>query len=243
MIDAITASEEDKLESLENCYSKGLPRGYQDKKGWTLLHWAAYYENMNVSQYLIERGENADYKNDVGSFPYDLVKDSNTHLYNFLKRKAEEPLLMEDAISAVQNKKMGALVDCYKRGLPKDQRDKAGWTLLHWSAFWDMFEMSIFLIDMGESAGTDDGKGIYPHDNLERNTSPKHYDFLKAKNKEQMTIINATTVEQNDQKISKPILTQHRLSSERKINSEEKKSNKMISECKVNAKKTRFHKK
>lgn len=57
---------------------------YRVVSGWTLLHYAAFYDKLKIAKYLLDNGADPTLKNDMGFTPIDKVK--NNEMRNLLMK-------------------------------------------------------------------------------------------------------------------------------------------------------------
>ncbi len=108
----------------------------KDNNGWTPLHYASYYNHIEIAKLLIERGTDVNAKgNGGGRTPLHVAST-----YNSIKIVE---LLIE-------------------RGADVEAKDNDGWTPLYYASSWNRIAMAELLIDAGADVNVKDDRGYTP---------------------------------------------------------------------------------
>ena len=76
---------------LQELIEKGANVNAQDKKGYTALHWAAYWNDEKMTKMLLEAGAKTNLKSDLGQTPVESARifkhrDSLKHLEQYVPK-------------------------------------------------------------------------------------------------------------------------------------------------------------
>jgi len=165
--------------------SLGIGVEARDAWGYTPLHMAAEAGNMDVAEFLINRGADINAKitwfirNDdypIGSTPLDIVLDNDpqSELAKYLEAKGAKTgrylpgkLYFEDLgnveielFQAVRNGNLSVITKRIRSGADINARDNAGWTSLHWAAYFGREWTIKFLIKNGAQVNEPSAKFI-----------------------------------------------------------------------------------
>jgi ankyrin repeat protein len=110
---------------------RGVDVNAREKDGWTSLHWAAFKGRVEVAQFLLDHGANANMETANG--------ESALHMVSRGEYGSEEHGI------GIARLLLG-------RGLDVNARRKDGWTSLHCAAFKGRVEVAQFLLDHGANA-------------------------------------------------------------------------------------------
>jgi len=118
----------------------GFNVGKKDSDGYTLLHRAAYYGDLEMVKYLIDRG--ASWNTCIKYYGYPVFKAAEGGHLNVVKYFVEE------------------------LGFDVNKRDKDSWTVLHWAAMGDKGEDNVkvvqYLLSKGLDIDVSTKKGLTP---------------------------------------------------------------------------------
>lgn len=165
--------------------SLGIGVNSKDTWGYTPLHTAADTGNLDVAEYLLSNGADINAKitwfirNDdypIGSTPLDIALDNDpeSDLTKFLKAKGAKTgrylpgqLYFEDLgnteielFRAVRNGNLTVITKRLRANANVNAKDNAGWTPLHWAAYFGRTWTVKYLIKNGAEINSPSGKYI-----------------------------------------------------------------------------------
>ncbi len=156
-IEAITAIENNDIKALKGLFNRGLEIIRQDESGWTLLHWAVFHKREEIVRFLLKNKADANLKDKESRAPIDYCSDTQSNIFKLLfintdthiRTRAIQTMQasqMIDAISAIENNDVKELDNLLLKGLSINQKGEAGWTLLHWSSYYEKTSITKWLI-------------------------------------------------------------------------------------------------
>ncbi|MCI5054485.1 MAG: ankyrin repeat domain-containing protein [Flavobacteriales bacterium] len=87
--DLFEAVEFGNLNAVRTFWSEDIDMNYQDKKGWTLLMYAAYYGFTDIFEFLVEKGANVDVIDTENRTARSIALDNgNEHLLELISSTA-----------------------------------------------------------------------------------------------------------------------------------------------------------
>ena len=131
----LEAVKNNEIAEVRSLLAAGADVNFVGPEGWTSLHWAAWYANIEMVELLVDAGANVDAVNADGETPLYLAVDNGY---------TETVELLVDA---------GANVDAV---------DADGWTSLHLAAWYANIEMVELLVDAGANVDAVNADGETP---------------------------------------------------------------------------------
>ena len=140
-------------------------------RGWTALHWAAYYNRLKIVKILIDAGADVNIQNEEEDTPLHiatrwcniktikLLLDSGADV-NIKNKKGWTPLHSTLAIEYLD--KLTLLLSVPDIDL--NVQDTEGWTPLHWAVYFNEFKVVEILVDAGARKDIRDDGGRLPYD-------------------------------------------------------------------------------
>ncbi|KAM3136330.1 hypothetical protein pb186bvf_011629 [Paramecium bursaria] len=113
-----------------------------DTNGWTPLHHAAFYNEVNALQQLIDRGANINAYSNRGYFPIHVAAQNNSHqAIKLLKEQGANPNCIDDQqctpLHHAAKKGFKQSVEVlFNLGADIYAQDNRQWTALHYAAFY-----------------------------------------------------------------------------------------------------------
>lgn len=135
----------------------------KDKKnGYTVLHWAAFHDNLTLVKYLIELSADINAKSVKGETPLDLAAQAGS--LDVLDFFIEEQNMQYDIFTAAAKGYTATVRYFIERKVkPVNSADSSGWTPLHRAAYNNRLETVKFLVNE---------KGAKVNISNKRNSSP-----------------------------------------------------------------------
>jgi ankyrin repeat protein len=131
-------SEEHGISIARLFLGRGLDVNAREKDGRTSLHWAAFKGRVEVAQFLLDHGANANMASDTGETALNMVSEGE---YDSQEQGVSTARLL------------------LERGVDVNARRKDSWTSLHWAAFKGRVEVARVLLDHGANATLETANG------------------------------------------------------------------------------------
>ncbi|WP_375316208.1 ankyrin repeat domain-containing protein [Wolbachia endosymbiont (group A) of Colletes cunicularius] len=131
----------------------------KDSGDWTPLHYAVYYNALDVVKFLVNKGADINAKDKDSKTPLDLAAQENDKsVAEFLKQKELDKKLL----AAVQDAGLNEVKDLINQKANINAKDMYGWTPLHFAASRDKLSVVEFLFNNNANVKTKDVYGNTP---------------------------------------------------------------------------------
>ncbi|MGL9761743.1 MAG: ankyrin repeat domain-containing protein [Wolbachia sp.] len=186
----LSAVKNDDLNEVEDLVGQGASLKAKDSNNSTLLHYASCNINLKVVEYLIEKGADLKAKDSNGKTPLDLATGKNcTNTIESLKQAQSD--LDKKLLTAVQDDDLNKVKGLVSRGAGLDTKGSNDWTLLHFAAFSDKFDIVKFLFDKNANIKAKDVYGNTPlHVAAQYDSKLEIVEFLLDKNASSINDVN-----------------------------------------------------
>ncbi|MDG7052918.1 MAG: ankyrin repeat domain-containing protein, partial [Wolbachia endosymbiont of Alcedoecus sp.] len=155
------AIQKNNLNIVKLLVNNGADINAKDNESWIPLHWAAQLSSLDVVKYIVERGANVNALTADGRTPLDLAVQRNyVNIINFLKKAQLD--LDKELLTAVQDGDLNKVEGLANQGAGLNTKGSNDWTLLHFAAFSNKFDIVKFLLDKNANIKAKDVYGNTP---------------------------------------------------------------------------------
>ncbi|MFP3016488.1 MAG: ankyrin repeat domain-containing protein [Wolbachia sp.] len=184
------AIQKNNLNIVKLLVNNGADINAKDNESWMPLHWAVQLGSLDVVKYLVERGANINALTADGRTSLELAVQKNcVDTIEFLKKAQLD--LDKGLLTAVQDGDLNKVESLANRGASLDTKDNNDWTLLHFAASSNKFDIVKFLLDKNANIKAKDVYGNTPlHVAAQYDSKLEIVEFLLDKNASGINDVN-----------------------------------------------------
>ncbi len=184
------AIQKNNLNIVKLLVNNGADINAKDNESWMPLHWAVQLGSLDVVKYLVERGANINALTADGRTSLELAVQKNcVDTIEFLKKAQLD--LDKGLLTAVQDGDLNKVEGLANRGASLDTKDNNDWTLLHFAASSNKFDIVKFLLDKNANIKAKDVYGNTPlHVAAQYDSKLEIVEFLLDKNASGINDVN-----------------------------------------------------
>ncbi|WP_419198621.1 ankyrin repeat domain-containing protein [Wolbachia endosymbiont of Rhagoletis cingulata] len=184
------AIQKNNLNIVKLLVNNGADINAKDNESWMPLHWAVQLGSLDVVKYLVERGANINALTADGRTSLELAVQKNcVDTIEFLKKAQLD--LDKELLTAVQDGDLNKVEGLANRGASLDTKDNNDWTLLHFAASSNKFDIVKFLLDKNANIKAKDVYGNTPlHVAAQYDSKLEIVEFLLDKNASGINDVN-----------------------------------------------------
>ncbi|WP_341812896.1 ankyrin repeat domain-containing protein [Wolbachia endosymbiont (group A) of Cephus spinipes] len=184
------AIQKNNLNIVKLLVNNGADINAKDNESWMPLHWAVQLGSLDVVKYFVERGANINALTADGRTSLELAVQKNcVDTIEFLKKAQLD--LDKGLLTAVQDGDLNKVEGLANRGASLDTKDNNDWTLLHFAASSNKFDIVKFLLDKNANIKAKDVYGNTPlHVAAQYDSKLEIVEFLLDKNASGINDVN-----------------------------------------------------
>ncbi|MCA7010493.1 ankyrin repeat domain-containing protein [Wolbachia endosymbiont of Tribolium confusum] len=189
-ISVFWAIQKNNLSIVKLLVNNGADINAKDNESWMPLHWAVQLGSLDVVKYLVERGANVNALTADGRTPLDLAAQKNrVNVIEFLKKAQLD--LDKELLTAVQDGDLNKVEGLANQGAGLNTKGSNDWTLLHFAASSNKFDIVKFLLDKNANIKAKDVYGNTPlHVAAQYDSKLEIVEFLLDKNASGINDVN-----------------------------------------------------